>query len=211
MFGSALTISRGRALPLGATPDPFGVNFALLCRHGTRLGSCLAPTTLTHLLRNWNLIRNPSHWFSLAHPRRWPSGVISIWLAYRWATRTGPSIRPNDRVLDPLAPQWPAAAVGENKRVESACLFASQLFRGGPRYDWGADVPPRTPPEDSILYELHVRGFTCHQSSGVRHPGTFAGLVDKLSYLKWLASPLLSCCRSTNSMRVTVHLLIRNR
>ncbi len=51
------------------------------------------------------------------------------------------------------------------------------------RYDWKDDCPPRLPIEDSIIYELHVRGFTCHPSSGVAHPGTFAGLIEKIPYL----------------------------
>ena len=43
--------------------------------------------------------------------------------------------------------------------------------------------PPLTALEDSIIYEMHVRGFTCHPTSGVAHPGTFAGLVEKIPYL----------------------------
>jgi glycogen operon protein len=53
-------------------------------------------------------------------------------------------------------------------------------------FHWGEDVPLVTPWEDSIIYELHVRGFTCHPSSGVAHPGTFAGLVEKIPYLQSL-------------------------
>jgi glycogen operon protein len=60
------------------------------------------------------------------------------------------------------------------------------LFHRGPRYTWGDDSPPLTPLEDSIIYELHVRGFTCHPSSKVEHPGTFSGLIEKIPYLKWL-------------------------
>jgi glycogen operon protein len=45
-------------------------------------------------------------------------------------------------------------------------------------------INPNTPREDSILYELHVRGFTVDPSSGVRHPGTYAGLIEKIPYLK---------------------------
>jgi glycogen operon protein len=40
--------------------------------------------------------------------------------------------------------------------------------------------------DDAIIYELHVDGFTRHASSGVRHPGTFAGLIEKIPYLKAL-------------------------
>jgi len=42
------------------------------------------------------------------------------------------------------------------------------------------------PPERSVIYELHVKGFTFHESSGVRHPGTYRGLIEKIPYLKEL-------------------------
>ena len=42
---------------------------------------------------------------------------------------------------------------------------------------------PRTPLEDTIIYELHVRGFTIDPSSGVRYPGTYSGLAEKARYL----------------------------
>src|SRR5205085_7676529 len=60
----------------------------------------------------------------------------------------------------------------------------SRFFRRA--YDRREDAPPLGPLEDSVIYELHVRGFTCHPSSGVSRPGTFAGLAEKVSYLKEL-------------------------
>ena len=56
-------------------------------------------------------------------------------------------------------------------------------YRRGTRYDWGDDCPLLTPLEDSVVYELHVRGFTWHPSAGVRFPGTYAGLVT----CRWIA------------------------
>lgn len=50
-------------------------------------------------------------------------------------------------------------------------------------YDWRGDRPPGHSPEDLIIYEMHVRGFTQHPNSGVAHPGTYAGLVEKIPYL----------------------------
>ncbi|MEY8284275.1 glycogen debranching protein GlgX [Lachnospiraceae bacterium 50-23] len=50
-------------------------------------------------------------------------------------------------------------------------------------FDWEDMRPPLLPMEDLIIYELHVRGFTMHGSSGVAKPGTFAGLMEKLPYL----------------------------
>jgi isoamylase len=53
-------------------------------------------------------------------------------------------------------------------------------------FDWGDDEPHRFRPNKAITYELHVRGFTQHPSSGVSRPGTFAGLVEKIPDLKAL-------------------------
>lgn len=55
-------------------------------------------------------------------------------------------------------------------------------------YDWEGDAPLRHPSSRTIIYETHVRGFTRHPSSGVEEPlrGTFAGLIEKIPYLKQL-------------------------
>ncbi|GGR03826.1 glycogen debranching protein GlgX [Deinococcus ruber] len=53
-------------------------------------------------------------------------------------------------------------------------------------FDWEGDVPLQIPTEDLIVYETHVRGFTKDPSSGVHFPGTFAGLREKIPYLKQL-------------------------
>ena len=53
-------------------------------------------------------------------------------------------------------------------------------------YDWEGDKPLEIPMNDLVIYEAHVRSFTKDVSSGVRYPGTFAGLLDKIPYLKEL-------------------------
>ena len=53
-------------------------------------------------------------------------------------------------------------------------------------YDWEQDRAPGIPYENVVLYALHVRGFTKHRSSGVVHKGTYAGITEKISYLKEL-------------------------
>lgn len=53
-------------------------------------------------------------------------------------------------------------------------------------YDWKEDTVLRIPYEDSIFYCMHVRGFTKHTSSKVKHKGTFAGIIEKIPYLKEL-------------------------
>lgn len=51
-------------------------------------------------------------------------------------------------------------------------------------FDWQGTAPLRIPYHESIMYCLHVRGFTKHRSSGVKNKGTFAGLTEKIPYLK---------------------------
>lgn len=53
-------------------------------------------------------------------------------------------------------------------------------------FDWGNTPQSTQEMSDLIIYELHVRGFTQHESSGVKHRGTFAGLQEKIPYLKEL-------------------------
>jgi len=53
-------------------------------------------------------------------------------------------------------------------------------------FDWEDDRPLEIPLEDLVIYEAHVRSFTQHPSSGVKHPGTFAGIREKIDYLKGL-------------------------
>ena len=53
-------------------------------------------------------------------------------------------------------------------------------------FDWKGNTYPKTRMEDLVIYEMHVRGFTKHASSRVKHPGTFAGLKEKIPYLKEL-------------------------
>lgn len=63
-------------------------------------------------------------------------------------------------------------------------------------FDWAGDRRPRTPLEDSVIYRLHVRGFTQSRTSGVTQKGTFDGIVEKIPYLRSLgitAVELLPC------------------
>ena len=53
-------------------------------------------------------------------------------------------------------------------------------------FDWQGDKKPNLPWDELVIYEMHVRGFTKHASSRVKHPGTFAGLTERIDYLKAL-------------------------
>ena len=53
-------------------------------------------------------------------------------------------------------------------------------------FDWQGDRHLKRPLADTVIYELHVRGFTASPSSGVAHPGTYLGVIEKIPYLKSL-------------------------
>lgn len=54
------------------------------------------------------------------------------------------------------------------------------------QFDWEGDLPLKYPHKDLIIYEMHVRGFTRHESSTCEFPGTYLGVVEKLDHLKVL-------------------------
>lgn len=180
--------SRGRPLPLGATQFGEGVNFALLSRHGTRVWLVLSPadsnTAFAELELDPHHNRTGNNWHVFVHD-------LPPTFRYGWRVDgpTSPYTRydPTVVLLDPSA-TLVAGGGGWGSRCEVATRQSVRrgLFQRGGRYDWGDDAPPRTPLDDSIVYELHVRGFTCHPSSKVNNPGTYAGLADKIPYLKWL-------------------------
>ena len=71
----------------------------------------------------------------------------------------------------------------------------SALLPSETAFDWGSDRFPETPFEDSVIYGLHVRGFTKHVTSGVERQkrGTFEGLEEKIPYLKELGVTAIEC------------------
>jgi isoamylase len=71
-------------------------------------------------------------------------------------------------------------SVVDNAGTMPKCVFTQEHFH------WQGDRPPRHPWSETLIYETHVRGFTIHPGSGVDHPGTYRGLMEKIPYLKEL-------------------------
>ncbi|MFL5341190.1 MAG: glycogen debranching protein GlgX [Gemmataceae bacterium] len=180
-------VYRGRPLPLGATQVGNSVNFALLCRHGLEVKLVLQP------------LEGEDATEIELHPRRnrtghnWHVRLDGLPDRFRYGWRVAGPVGPQHRfdpsvvLLDPAS-----AVVADGSRWGATCevdphrTHRRSLFNRGPRYDWQEDAPPLIPWEDSVIYELHVRGYTCHPNAGVTHPGTFAGLIEKIPYLQWL-------------------------
>ena len=180
---------RGRPLPLGVASTPDGHNFALLCRHGTRV-------TLVILPEDGGKV--PLAEFSL-HPRHnrtgdhWHIRVAELppTFCFGWCV-DGPRTRstrfdPSRLLFDPACTMLSdGSGWASTCELDPSRTHRRSLWHRGPRYYWEDDAPPLIPLEDSVIYEVHVRGFTCHPSSKVEHPGTYRGLTEKIPYLKWL-------------------------
>jgi glycogen operon protein len=94
----------------------------------------------------------------------------------------GQRFSPNARLIDPYAralagPFLPSA---DGVIRPPKCVVVDDTF------DWQGDRHLKRPLSESIIYEMHVRGFTRSGTSGVSHPGTYAGVVEKIPYLKSL-------------------------
>ncbi len=88
----------------------------------------------------------------------------------------------NHILLDPYAKAVAGQSVWGVTSNENG--YRARVVRNN--FDWGIEKQSVIPMEDLIIYELHVRGFTKDQSSGVTHKGTFSGLREKIPYLKAL-------------------------
>ena len=86
-------------------------------------------------------------------------------------------------LLDPYARAVTGQSVWGSRLPEGQAYHARVVRES---FDWGDFHAPGLPLQDLVIYEVHVRGFTRHPSSGVSHPGTFQGLLEKLPYLKSL-------------------------
>ena len=89
----------------------------------------------------------------------------------------------NNLLLDPYA----RAVVGQSEwgvRETESGEYRARVVSSD--FEWNDGHRPQIPMKDLIIYETHVRGFTKHESSCVENPGTFAGLMEKIPYLKEL-------------------------
>ncbi len=89
----------------------------------------------------------------------------------------------NNILLDIYAKAVTGQSVWGTKN-KSGSFYKARVVQDN--FDWGVETNPLIPMEDLVIYELHVRGFTMDESSGVSCPGTFSGIMEKIPYLKEL-------------------------
>ena len=178
----------GRVFPFGATVVDQGVNFSIFSKEAK---SC----TLV-------LFHHGSHepYIEIPFPEEFRIGDVYTMMVfginvetteygYRFDGEFDPKVGlrydKNKILLDPYAKSVSGRSVwGKEFDPEDPFPQRGQFIRED--YDWDGDKPLEYPLSDLVIYELHVRSFTNHGSSGVKYKGTFAGLAEKIPYLKEL-------------------------
>ena len=181
-----IRIREGKSLPFGATIVQGGVNFSIFSKHAT---SC----ELVLYRRG-----EPLPFVTIPFPKEYRIGSVWSMIVFdldyetiEYGYRVDGEDTPGscfDRskvLLDPYA----KGITGRNEWGISMAAYTEFAHRGRIVYDdfnWEGDRPLEIPMEDLVIYEAHVRAFTKHSSSDVKYAGTFAGMMNKIPYLKEL-------------------------
>jgi glycogen operon protein len=183
----------GQPFPLGATWDGAGVNFAILSEHATRVELCLfdSPSSPREFARIPLPDRTNLVWHGYLPDAR-PGWLYGFRVHGPYQPAQGHRFNPNKVVLDPYVKAvarpavWsdelygyrvgdPAADLSFDSRDSAA--FAPLGAVVDSAFSWGDDRPPQTPWSDTVLYEVHVKGFTkLHPEVPEALRGTYAGL-----------------------------------
>jgi isoamylase len=185
----------GRSFPLGATVYADGVNFSIFSR----------AEALELLLFDYPEAPRPSRIITLdpkihCSCNYWHVFITGIKSGQAYAYRAHGEYAPEKGLrfdgtkvlLDPYAKAIAGEKIYNRQAASQPGDNCDRALRGvvvdTSDYDWSGDRHPRTPYATSIIYELHVGGFTSHPNSGVSKEkrGTFAGLIEKIPYLQQL-------------------------
>jgi isoamylase len=213
----------GRPYPLGAPWDGRGVNFALYSENATRVELCLFDSAEAD--RETVRIPLPEHTDLSWHvylPDITPGQVYGYRVHGPYDPERGHRFNPHKILLDPYAKaiarrvRWDDALFGYRVGDSAGDLsfderdsapYAPLAVVVDPAFSWGDDRPPRPPWPETVLYEMHVRGFTMRQTE-IPEPfrGTYAGLAFELAveHLRGLASPRSSCFRSSPTSMIAI-------
>ncbi|KAM6570600.1 hypothetical protein CsatB_018585 [Cannabis sativa] len=187
-------VLKGYPAPLGATLCDGGVNFAVYSGNAASATLCLI--SVSDLEEN-----RVSEEITLDPICNQTGSVWHVFLkgdfkdmlyGYKFdgefSPQDGHYFDPSRIVLDPYAKavirrgEFGALGSDGNCWPQMACMIPSI----DDKFDWEGDLPLKYPQQDLIIYEMHVRGFTRHESSGIEFPGTYIGAVEKLDHLKEL-------------------------
>ncbi len=181
--------------PLGATIVDGGVNFSLFSRVATGVELLLFDrvddATASRVIPISATDRSYHYWHTVV-PGIKPGQIYGYRVDGPNAPEKGLRFDSNKVLLDPYGK---GVVVPNNYDRSAACqpgdnsaTSMKSLVVDSSKYDWEGDLPLQLPSSRTIIYEMHVRGFTRHPSSSVGEEkrGTYAGLIEKIPYLQGL-------------------------
>lgn len=187
------TISTGCPSPLGATHCEGGVNFSVFSRDAEAIELLLfdAMHDPPSQVITFDTVHHRTYHYWHAFVTSLRPGQIYGYRVYGPSShRTGLRFDPQKVLLDPygrevLAPRDYSRETARHSGDTVATAMKSVVVDPND-YDWEGDAPLRTPCSRTIIYEMHVRGFTRHPNSELRSPlaGTYAGVIEKIPYLE---------------------------
>ena len=184
----------GRSYPSGTKQNKEGVNFSIFSRHATHVELLLFKTSQSD--KPFQIIQLDPHTHKTFFS--WHVYVLGLpagtWYTWRIdgpnePKEAGLHFDKEKQLIDPWArvvsdANWDRQAAclpGDNQATAMRCMVVNNND-----YDRQGDKPLHIKSEETIIYEMHVGGYTRHPSANVKNPGTFSGLIEKIPYLKKL-------------------------
>ena len=182
----------GKPYPLGATWDGEGVNFALFSEHAEAVELCLFDQVGRRELQRVRIKEQTDQVWHCYLPEARPGLIYGYRVYGPYDPNKGHRFNSNKLLLDPYAKQivgelkWSDSHFGYrvggknadlsmDRRDSASGMLKSMVIDAA--FTWGADRQPRTPWHRSVIYEMHVRGFTIQHPKVPDHlRGTYAGL-----------------------------------
>src|SRR5688500_12196926 len=167
---AAAASAAGRSFPIGATASPNGVNFSIFSRHAAGMELLLFDREddphPACVIRIDPVANRTYHYWHCFVPNVRPGQLYGYRATGPFDPASGLRFDPTKVLLDPYGrgvvtptnyDRHAAARQGENaaKAMKSVVVDPST-------YDWDGDTPPRRPSAQTVIYEMHVRGFTRH-------------------------------------------------
>ena len=194
--GTKLVQGIGRSSPLGATVVDRGVNFSVFSRSATGVELLLFDRAddarPARVIRVDPTTNRTYHYWHVMVPSLKPGQIYGYRVEGPFDPPNGLRFDPTKVLLDPygrgvVVPKNYSREAASREGDNAATAMKNVVVDSG-AYDWEGDTPLARPSSQTIIYEMHVRGFTRHPSSGVPQEtrGTYKGLIEKIPYLKQL-------------------------
>jgi len=188
--------TKGRSSPLGATLSPEGANFSVYSKHASEIELLLFDGVddgrPSRVIRIDPATNRTYHYWHVFVPGIKAGQIYGYRVSGPFDPSHGMRFDGRKLLLDPyglavVVPKKYSRDAARESDDNTASAMKS-VVAAPSAYDWEGDAPLHQPSSRTIIYELHVRGFTRHSSSGIAEHkrGTFAGLIEKIPYLREL-------------------------